>query len=269
MENKLISMREAAARVQPGQTVALGGVTLYRRPVAFVSALLGERTRLSDLTLLSFTGGYETDLLIGAGLVSRLRSCYCGLEIFGLAPMFTQLAGSGALEIVEESEASLSFGVRAHLAGVSFMPGLGWIGTDLPRLRPDVKIIDDPYNPGECLTAFPAIHWDVAVIHALKADRGGNALLNRNLGIDVELALGAAEVIVTAEEIVDGFGNGGVEVSGSTVTAVVHAPRGAWPTSCYPLYPVDGYELLRYIEACNAGRFQEYVSALTQARVGS
>lgn len=257
-------MREAVARVQPGQTVALGGVTLYRRPVAFVSALLGERSRLSDLTLLCFTGGYETDLLIGAGMVSRLRSCYCGLEIFGLAPMFTQLAGKGTLEIVEESEASLSFGVRAHLAGVSFMPGLGWIGTDLPRLRPDVKIIDDPYNPGECLTAFPAIRWDVAVIHALKADRGGNALLNRNLGIDVELALGADEVIITAEEIVENFDETGVDISGSSVTAVVHALHGAWPTSCYPLYPVDGYELLRYIEACNADRFEEYIGGLAE-----
>lgn len=258
-------MQEAAALVRPGQTVALGGVTLYRRPVAFISALLGERSRLSNLTLLCFTGGYETDLLIGSGMVARLRSCYCGLEIFGLAPMYTQLAGKGELEIIEESEASLSFGVRAHLAGVSFMPGLGWIGTDMPRLRPDVKIIDDPYRPGECLVAFPAIPWDVAVIHALKADAGGNALLNRNLGIDVELALGADTVIVTAEEIVDHFEES-VDVSGSTVTAVVHAPHGAWPTSCYPLYPVDGYELLHYIEACNANRFEEYVSQLAEKR---
>lgn len=263
MQNKLISMQDAVRRVEPGQTVALGGVTLYRRSAAFVSAMLGERSRLAELTLLCFTGGYETDLLIGAGMVSRLRSCYCGLEIFGLAPMFTQMAGQGAFEIVEESEASLSFGVRAHLAGVSFMPGQGWIGTDLPRLRPDVKIIDDPYRPGECLAAFPAISWDVAVIHALKADRGGNALLNRNLGIDVELALGADQVIVTAEEIVERFEEG-VDVSGSTVTAVVHAPRGAWPTSCYPLYPVDGGELLRYIEACNAGQFEAYVSRLLE-----
>jgi glutaconate CoA-transferase, subunit A len=265
VQNKLISMQEAVARVQPGQTVALGGVTLYRRPVAFVSAMLRERSRLSDLTLLCFTGGYETDLLIGAGMASRLRSCYCGLEIFGLAPMFTERANKGEFEIVEESEASLSFGVRAHLAGVSFMPGLGWLGTDLPRLRPDVKIIDDPYNPGKCVAAFPAIPWHVAVIHAVKADRGGNALLNRNLGIDVELALGADEVIITAEEIVEHFDDG-VDVSGSSVTAVVHAPHGAWPTSCYPLYPVDGYELLRYIEACNAGQFDTYVDNLEKAR---
>jgi glutaconate CoA-transferase, subunit A len=256
-----MTLKQAVGLIEPGQTVALGGVTLYRRPVAFVKAMLRERSWLTGLTLLCFTGSYETDLLIGAGMVARIHSCYCGLEIFGLAPMFTRMAGSGALEIVEETEASLSFGVRACLAGVSFMPGLGWIGTDLPRLRPDVRIIDDPYHPDERLAAFPALHWDVAVIHAVKADRGGNALLNRNLGIDVELALGADQVIITAEEIVEGF-DGGVDVSGHSVTAVVDAPRGAWPSSCYPLYPVGGGELLRYVEACNADQFDAYIHRL-------
>jgi glutaconate CoA-transferase subunit A len=258
VQDKLTTLEDAARLVEPGMTVALGGVTLYRRPVAFVRALLARAPRPTDLTLLCFTASYESDLLIGAGMVSRIRTCYCGLEVFGLAPMFTQAANRGELEIVEETEASLACGIRAHLAGVSFMPGRGWLGTDLPRLRPDVRIIDDPYHPGQQVAAFPAIPWDVAVIHALQADRRGNASLNGNLGADVELALGAGRVIVTAEEIVEGFDRR-VEVSGAVVSAVAHAPRGAWPTSCYPLYPVGGGELLRYIDACNAGEFEKYI----------
>jgi hypothetical protein len=38
------------------------------------------------------------------------------------------------------------------------------------------------------------------------------------------------------------------------------AARGAWPTSCYPLYPVGGRELLRYTEACAEGRFADYLA---------
>ena len=38
MEDKLITLDEAARIVKPGDTLALGGVTLYRRPVAFVRA---------------------------------------------------------------------------------------------------------------------------------------------------------------------------------------------------------------------------------------
>lgn len=267
-EDKLIAMEEAVGVVKPGSVLALGGITLYRRPVAFVRALLAREVRPRDLTLLCFTASYESDLLVGAGTVEKVRSCYFGMEIFGLAPMFTQAANRGDITIIEETEVSLSLGMRAKLADVSFMPGKGWIGTDLPALRPDVKIIEDPYQPGQQLMAFPAIEWDVAVIHALKADRSGNALLNGNLGVDTELALGGKHVIVTAEEIVEGFDDR-VQIPGAVVEGVVHAPRGAWPTSCYPLYPIAGGELLEYIEACNGDRFDEYLAALLDADVNN
>src|SRR5579864_4288699 len=106
-ENKLVSLAEAAALVNSGDTLALGGVTLYRRPVAFVRALLRRNPRPNTLTLLCFTASYESDLLVGAGCVRRVRTCYFGLESFGFAPNFTAAAAAGTLEIVEESEASL------------------------------------------------------------------------------------------------------------------------------------------------------------------
>ena len=254
--SKLMSLVEAAALVQDGDTLALGGMTLYRRPVAFVRALLQRETPPRDLTLLCFTAGFESDLLVGAGLVKRVRTCYFGLEAFGLAPMFTRAATAGTLEVVEETEASLAFGLRATLAGVGFMPGQGWLGTDLLKVRSDVHVITDPYT-GEDVVAFPAITCDVAVIHAPRADWAGNAVLGGNLAVDVELASVAGRVIVTAEEVVERL-EGPIDLSGIPVTAVVHAPRGAWPTSCYPLYPIGGEELLRYSELCPAG-FEEYL----------
>lgn len=257
LENLLISMPEAASLVQPGHTLALGGNMLYRRPVAFVYELLRRPEPPQNLTLLCFTAGYESDLLVGAGCVSRTRTCYFGLEAFGFAPMFTQAANQGRIQVIEETEASLAYGIRAQMAGVGFMPSTAWIGTDLLTLRPDVKLVTDPYS-GQELVAFPALSCDVAVIHALVADRRGNARLNKNLGIDVELAVIAPQVIVTAEEVVDSLTED-VHVPGTLVTAVVHAPRGAWPTSCYPLYPIAGGEMLHYVEVCTAGEFESYL----------
>jgi glutaconate CoA-transferase subunit A len=271
--DKVVTLTDAVDLVHDGDTLALGGMTLYRRPVAFVRALLQRESPPRDLTLLCFTAGFESDLLVGAGLVARVRTCYFGLEAFGLAPMFTQAATAGTLEVVEETEASLAFGLRARLAGVGFMPGRGWLGTDLLKVRPDVRVITDPYT-GEDVVAFPAITCDVAVIHALQADRAGNAALGGNLAVDVQLSLVAERVIVTAEEVVERLGpfdpaqgrpfdcaqgRNRVDLSGIPVTAVVHAPRGAWPTSCYPLYPVGGEELLRYAESCPGG-FEEYLT---------
>jgi len=256
-ENKLLSLTDAAQLVKPGDVLALGGLMLYRRPVAFVRELLRRPDRPTDLTLLCFTAGYESDLLIGAGCVSKVRSCYVGLEIFGFAPMFTAAQN---LAVIPETEASLAYGLRATMAGVGFMPALGWIGTDMLALRPDVKTIVDPYTSDERV-AFPALRPDVTVIHARVADRSGNLTLNANRGVDPEIALTASTVIVTAEEIVDELTTD-IDLIGSLVTAVAHVPRGAWPTSCYPLYPVGGGEILRYIDACNAGQFQDYLDNL-------
>ncbi|MCI0394509.1 MAG: CoA transferase subunit A [Chloroflexi bacterium] len=262
MIDKTVGLADAAALVHNGHTLALGGMTIYRRPVAFALALIRRELPPQNLTLLAFTAGLAADMLVGAGLVTRTRTCYFGLETFGLAPMFTAAASEGRLEIVEESEASIANGLRAQMAGVGFMPGRAWPGTDMFQVRPDVKTITDPYT-GQTLTAFPAISCDVAAIHVLKADRFGNAVLGGNPTIDLELATVAQTVILTAEEVVDRL-DGPIDIAGHPVTAVVYAPRGAWPTSCYPLYAIDGEEILRYIAACNAGEFWPYVRSLGQ-----
>ena len=264
--NKLATLQEAAALVPAtGATLALGGVTLYRRPMAFAMALLARHQREAapkELTLLCYTAGLESDVLVGAGMVKRVRTCYFGLEAFGLAPHFTEGASRGEFQIVEETEASLAYGLRASLAGVGFMPSTAWQGTDLLRLRPDVKQIDDPYT-GERLTAFPAIECDVAVIHALRADPEGNADIGKNWGVDRELALVARTVVITAEEILPKLSH--AEIIGSVVTAVVHAPRGAWPTSCHPSYPLDGLATLQYSEQATTAGYAQLMNEWARA----
>lgn len=258
--DKITSLAEAVRLVPDGATLALGGVTLYRRPMAFTLALVQQYARQgspSGLTLLPFTGGLETDLLISTGMVRRVRACYVGLEAFGLAPHFTQAASQGNLEIIEETEASLACGIRAAMAGVGFMPSMAWIGTDLPSLRPDVRTVVDPYS-GEELMAFPAIRCDVAVIHALEADRRGNARLNGHWGVDREVAMVAGTVILTAEHTVDRLEH--ADIPGQAVQAVVEVPRGAWPTSCHPLYPFDGQAILDYVEKAGTEAFPSLIA---------
>jgi glutaconate CoA-transferase subunit A len=249
--DKIMPIQDSVKLISSGDVLAFGGVTLYRRPMAFALSLLAYHAEESlplDLTLLCFTAGLESDILIGAGMVKKVRSCYFGLEAFGLAPNFTSAASGGLIEIVEETEASLALGIRAAIAGVGFMPSTAWIGTDLPKLRPDVKTVIDPYS-GEELIAFPPITCDVAVIHALEADTSGNANIGDHWGVDRELALVAEKVIITTEKIVPRLDK--VDIFGPIVSAVVEIRSGAWPTSCYPLYPLDGIAVLDYTE--NAG----------------
>lgn len=260
---EFLSLTQAVDRVTDGQTIAFGGMTLYRRPAAFARALILRDAPPRGLTLVSFTAGYESDLLVGAGCVSRVRSCYFGLQEFGFAPMFTEKAQRGEIEVLEETEVSLALGLRAAASHTPFLPSRAWHGTDLARLRPDVPRVQDPIS-GESLMAFPAIVPDVTVIHALEADADGNIALNHNLGIDLELIYAARTVFVTVERLV-------TQVTRSTQTTVIPAPgadvitiapRGAWPTSCHPLYSIGGGELMRYTEFCAAGQFAAYVESM-------
>ena len=258
--SKIITLEEAAEKVKSGCKLGIGGTTLYRRPVAFTRALLQYFRRTGEpfqLTLITFTAGFESDLLVGAGLVDTVRTCYFGLEIFGFAPMFTYRANAGTLNILEETETSLALGLRAQMASVGFMPGRAWIGTDLLKLRPDVRTVIDPYS-GEALVAFPAIHPDVSVIHALRADPEGNAQIGDNKGVDEELAIASEYVIVTAEEIVPELSK--AEITAPFVDAVVLAEHGALPTSCHPLYALDGLSVLAYTEqVSDPTSFEKYL----------
>jgi glutaconate CoA-transferase subunit A len=255
-----LNLVDAVKLIQDSQMIALGGMTLYRRPVGFVRELLRHENRPRNLTLMSFTSGIESDLLVGAGCVAKVRTCYFGLESFGLAPMFTEKANRSEIEVIEETEASLVLGLRSQIAGVGFLPSTAWQGTDLPGLRPDVKTVSDPYS-GETLTAFPAISVDVAVIHALEADAQGNVKINNNLGIDLELVYAAKTVIVTVERMVERVEKSldGTVIPAPGASVIALAPGGALPTSCYPLYPLKGSAFFEYVESCNGGKFEVYL----------
>lgn len=259
---KHITITEAAAFVQDGMTLGLGGMTLYRRPTAYVKALLARPKRPRDLTLFGFTHGFEADVLIGAGCVAATRCCYFGLDSFGLAPMFTERASRGDIQVIEETESSIGSGLRARAAGIGFMPSMAWIGTDLPTLRPDVKTITDPYT-GQTLMAFPSIRVNVAVLHGLECDASGNLAINQNVAIDLELAIAADIVIATYERSVDRLAKSADRqiLPSPVIDYAVHAPGGALPASCYPDYPLDGAALMAYTEACAGGRFEDYLAA--------
>jgi len=40
----------------------------------------------------------------------------------------------------------------------------------------------------------------------------------------------------------------------------VEARQGAWPTSCHPLYPLDGEAILRYTEAAGHEIYEDLLA---------
>jgi glutaconate CoA-transferase subunit A len=247
-------------------------MTLYRKPMAFVRELA--RAGTNKLTVLGFTSAFEAELMAAAGMIGTLRTCYFGLEFLGLAPRLRRAVEDGAIAIVEETEYSIALGLQATLMHVPYLPSRDTeVGTDYFRIRPDLRRAPCPVT-GEELTWFPAIAPRVAVIHVPMADEEGNAWLGGQRCVDSQLAMAADVTIVTAERIVPTAeirgAQGGAGLVAFMVDAVVEAPGGAHPTSCFPDYAVDVVHLARYLQSARrnepvSGYLDRYVFGAASA----
>jgi glutaconate CoA-transferase subunit A len=142
--------------------------------------------------------------------------------------------------------------VQAGSMGAPFVPTLAYAGSDVIKRRPeDFTIAANPFDPSERIVVAKAINPDVAIFHAMKADRAGNVLLRKG-GEELLLMQASKNVIVTVEEIADKLDP---DVSGARfipslyITAVVHAPFGAHPTGAPGYYSADDEKLREYLAA--------------------
>src|SRR5262249_30378071 len=130
---------------------------------------------------------------------------------------------------------------EARAAGLPFPVFRGYIGDDLPKVNRNSRPVTCPF-PGERLAAVPAIRRDVAVIHALKADRAGNVLIEGIVGVQKEAVLAAKRSLVTVEEIVEDFGErsaNAVILPSWSVGAIACVPGGAHPSYAHGYYKRD------------------------------
>ena len=126
-------------------------------------------------------------------------------------------------------------------------------------------IRDSPYT-GVGLVAVPALFPDVAIIHAQRADKYGNTIIDGPTVADLDIARAAKRVIVTAEEIVDTEEirreADRTAIPFFIVDAVVWAPFGAHPYDCYGCYDIDSEHIDHYatmIETKGIDYAQEYL----------
>ncbi|WP_395455619.1 CoA transferase subunit A [Azospirillum melinis] len=252
--NRIGTMAEAVALVPDGTRLALGGFANYQRPMAFVRELVRQRRR--NLALVGMVSGLETDMLIGAGALSRLETSYVGLEKYGLARNFRRACESGTLDMVDYPEV-LSFDrFRASRENFSFWPCDYLGGTDILTHNSDIKPFDCPLT-GRKLYAVPPAAPQVAVIHALCADAAGNVLMPSHWllpqTLDLDVAGSCDTVIVTVERIVpESFirrHSALNQLPSYRTTLVVEAPCGAHPTPTLGRWLTDGDHMERYVAA--------------------
>jgi glutaconate CoA-transferase subunit A len=239
---RILSLAEAVEDcVRDGDSVALEGFT-HLIPHAAGHEIIRQRKR--RLTLIKMTPDLIFDQLIGMGCAEKLVFSWGGNPGVGSLHRFRDAVENGwpaPLAIEEHSHAAMAHAYEAGAAGLPCAIFRGYIGVDLPKVNPRIKQITCPFT-GETLAAVPAHRPDVAVIHALRADRTGNVLLEGIVGVQKEAVLAAKRSIVTVEEIVDDFGPrsfNAVILPSWTVGAIVAVPGGAYPSYAQGYYKRD------------------------------
>ena len=233
----MLQLREAIREmVRDGDVVALEGFT-HLIPFAAGHEIIRQGKR--NLTLVRMTPDVIYDQLIGCGCAVKLIFSWGGNPGVGSLHRLRDAVERGwprPLALEEHSHAGM---VAAYAAGASHLPfGIlrGYLGSDLPKYNQNIRFIECPFT-GERLAAVPAIHPDVTVVHAQKADRG-NVLMWGLVGIQKEAVLAARRSIVTVEEIVDELNAppNAVVLPAWVVGAVSEVKGGAFPSYAQGYY---------------------------------
>jgi glutaconate CoA-transferase subunit A len=239
---EILSLSEAVeATIRDGDTVSMEGFT-HLIPFAAGHELV--RQGRKRLTLIRMTPDLIYDQLIGMGQVDKVVFSWGGNPGVGSLHRLRDAYENGwpqPLAIEEHSHAAMANAYEAGAAGLPCAIFRGYIGADLAKVNPNIRHVECPFT-GEKLAAVPSIRPDVAVIHAQRADRAGNVLLEGILGVQKESVLAAKRSIVTVEEIVDDFGPrspNAVILPSWTVGAVARVPGGAHPSYAHGYYKRD------------------------------
>jgi glutaconate CoA-transferase subunit A len=171
--------------------------------------------------------------LIAAGCVSRVVTCYVGIEgVAPVGPVFRAAVQAGTVEVVDLDEAHCVMGLRAAGQKLPFLPWRGGVGTSFPQLNPSLVEFKDPVN-GEPLLAVPALALDWALVYAEVADAYGNAQPVGTGHMDALLGAAAERVIVQVDRVVptEQIRQSPDRTVSWRDTAVVRAPFGTHPYS--------------------------------------
>ena len=263
----ILDLDAALALVADGAMVAVpadyAGVAM-----AATRALI--RRGVNNLHLLTVpASSLCADLLIGAGAVTIVETSAVGFGELGPAPRFTAAAREGRIKVRDATCPAIHAALRASEMGNPFAALRGIIGSDLLQVRPDWKVIDNPFAADDPIVVMPALMPDVALFHAPLADRMGNVWVGRRRDL-FTLAHAARTSVVTVERVVEENLLLDDTLAAATIPAfyigaIAVAPRGAWPMRLD--YPEDTAHLREYLAlAATEDGFRRYLERYVHDR---
>jgi glutaconate CoA-transferase, subunit A len=242
--SKVATMQDAVRDlVRDGDTVAIEGFTHL---ICFAAGHEIIRQRRRDLTLARMTPDVVYDQMIGAGVASKLIFSWMGNPGVGnlhAVRRRIERADPGPLEIEEYSHFGMVSRYMAGAANLPFFPLRSYYESDIPKVNPRIVPMTSPYDEGDQVYVVPPLKPDVTIVHAQRADAGGDTQIWGLLGCQKEAAFAAERTIVVVEEVVEESvirrDPNRTVIPGIVVDAVVEEPFGCHPSFAQGYYDRD------------------------------
>ena len=244
-------MHDAVADlVRDGDTVAIEGFTHL---ICFAAGHEIIRQRKRDLTLARMTPDVIYDQMVGAGVASKLIFSWVGNPGVGSLHAIRRRIEDddpGPLEIEEYSHFGMVCRYVAGASNLPFFPIRSYYESDIPKVNPKIVRMMSPYEDATQVYVVPPLRPDVSIVHAQRADPGGDTQIWGLLGCQKEVAFAGKRTIVVCEEIVEESvirrDPNRTVIPGAVVDAVVEEPLGCHPSFAQGYYDRDNAFYLQW-----------------------
>ncbi len=241
--DKVMDMKEAIKKfVKDGDVVYIAGFTHL---INFSAGHEIIRQKKKRLTLCRPTPDLILDQMIAAGCAQKVVFSWAGNPGVGSLRCFRRAVEQGVpnkIEIEEYTHFGMVARIHAGALNLPFIPLRSNIYSDLPKVNPNIKFIKCPFTH-EKVSVVPALKPDVAIVHAQRSDKEGNAQIWGIIGDQKEAAYAAKKVILSVEEIVDEAvirrDPNRTLIHNLVVDAVVEEPWAAHPSYVQGYYDRD------------------------------
>jgi len=220
IDKRVTSLSEALAGVEDGATVLVGGFGSVGQPDALIDALIEQGAR--ELTVVANNAGTGHVGLARLMELERVRRIVCSFPRSAGSVVFEELYRDGKIELEIVPQGTLAERILAAGAGIgAFYTPTGY-GTRL-AIGKETRTID-----GKPHVLEYALHADLALIEAWRADRWGN-LTYRDTGrnFNAVMATAAKRTVAQVSHLVElgALDPEAIVTPGVYVHRVVHVPE--------------------------------------------
>ncbi len=220
IDKQVATVADALAGVQDGATILVGGFGAVGQPNQLIDGLIEQGAK--DLVIVANNSGVAEFGLAKLMKLRRVRRIICSFPRSAGSVVFEQLYRAGEIELELVPQGTLAERLRAAGAGVPAFYTPTSFGTNLAQGKPTAQIAGR-----HCVLEY-ALHGDVALIEAWRADRWGNLTYKDSArNFNPVMATAAELTIAQAMHIVE---LGAIEpeclvTPGIYVDRVVHIPH--------------------------------------------